>query len=233
MSLKKLRVKMTPAPAVKPGEIPTLMVEGDLVKQYITADRQKKEAEELMADLRPEIVDLGRGEVFRRSVGSPAHPTCTVKVQDEEAEVVSVQFTSAYSVVADVHAAEELFESVVNGDGKPVDINQFLQETVVAKFNCDVFHDPEGRFDQAVYNKFRQAIECVAAELKLNCPLETAKAVKPLPAFHTERWGVFPNKVLQAELEGANETLQDRFTRVIPNTTRIVPVTRKSVLRSP
>jgi len=169
-----------------------------------------------MADLRPEILELGLGEVFRRSVANPANPTCTVKVQDEEAEVVSVQFTKAYAAIADVDAAEVLFESVMGGDGKPVDINLFVQETVVASFNCEVFHDPDGRFNQAVYNRFRQAIERVAAELKVNCPLETAKVVKPLPVFHERRWSVFPD-----------ETVQAKLTQVIPNTTRIVPVTRK------
>jgi len=44
MALKKLRVKMTEAPALKAGETPTLTVEGDIIKQYITADKQKKEA---------------------------------------------------------------------------------------------------------------------------------------------------------------------------------------------
>lgn len=216
MALKKLKVKMTAAVASKPGDIPTVTIEGDLVKQYNKADAQMKAAKAVMDDLRPEILELGTTEIFKRSTDDPKNPTCTVKLQDEEAEVLRVQFTSKYGKVADVEAAEELFEELTDADGKPVDINDFLQETVAAKFNCDVFNDTDGKFQQKVYDKFRMAIEKVARELGVPCPLETEKVVAVLPSLHEKRWSTFPDPAVQV-----------RLSQVCPNTTQIVPVTVK------
>jgi hypothetical protein len=216
MALKKLRVKMAAAPATKPGEIPVVTIEGDLIKQYNSADGQAKAAKAVMEDLRPEILELGLREIFERSVAHPKEPSLTVKLQDEQAEVLRVQFTARYLQVADLEGAEELFGSLRGPDGKPVDINDYLQETVAAKFNCGVFLDTDGKFQQTVYDKFRTAIERVASQLKVPCPLETTKEVRPLPSLHEKRWEAFPDPVVQVNL-----------TRICPNTTQIVPVTVK------
>ena len=216
MALKKLKVRMAAAPATKPGDIPVINIEGDLIKQYITADAQAKAAEAVMKDLRPEILELGTAEIFKRSVGDPKNPTPTVKLQDEQNEVVRVQFTAKYGKIADVDAVEELFDAARDSKGKKVDINDYIQETVAAKFNCDVFNGPDGKFQQAIYDKFRMAIEKVALQMEVACPLETTKVVVPLAVLHEKRWETFPDAAVQAQL-----------SLVCPNTIQIVPVTAK------
>lgn len=218
MALKKLKVKMASAPATKPGEIPTIAIEGDLVKQYVHADAKMKAAKAVMDDLRPEILELGLDEIFKRSVTDPKNPTPTVKLKDDEDEVLRVQFTKKYGAIADVEAAEELFSGLKGPNGKPVDINDYLQETVQASFNCAVFNDADGKFQQDVYDKFRVAIERVAKQLDVPCPLETKKVVAALPALHEKRWTTFPSVEAQMAL-----------SRICPNTTQIVPETRKDL----
>lgn len=218
MALKKLRVKMATSLVEKSGDIPTVDIEGDLIKQYNRADAQAKAAKSVMDDLKPEILELGTQEIFKRSCADPKKPTCTVRLRDENSEVLRVQFTSRYGAIMDVDGAEELFDDLKDADGAAVDINHFLQDTVVAKFNCDVFKDGEGRFQQRVYDKFRVAIEKVAAELGVPCPLETGKCVVALPALHERRWELFPDPADQA-----------RISSVCPNTIQVVPVTRKEL----
>lgn len=217
MALKKLKVKMASAPATKPGEAPVIIIEGDLVEQYNKADAQEKAAKAVKEDLRPEILEIGCTEVYRRCIATPADPACTVKLQDERGEVLRVQFTSKYGVVPDVDVADALFEELSDAEGNPVDINDFLEERVAATFNCDVFNGTDGKFSKAIYDKFRLAIERVAASLEVACPLETVKVVKPLPVLHEKRWTVFPDVEAQQKL-----------TLACPNTTQIVPVTRKA-----
>ena len=208
---------MVAATTDKPGEIPTVRIEGDLVKHYNVAAAQVEAGERLMKDLRPEILEIGLAEVFKRSCANPASPTPTVKLQDEQDDVLRVQFTARYGKVQDTDAVEDLCDSTKGPDGKPVDINRFLQETVSAKFNCAVFNGADGKFSQRIYDKFRNALERVAAELDVPCPLETEKVVIPLTTFHDERFTLFPDPAAQLLL-----------AKLCPNTNSIVPVTRKA-----
>lgn len=211
--LKKLKIKLAAAAASKLGDIPVVLVEGNIITQYNDADRQVKDGEALMKDLRGEILEIGRdGEIFRHNVENPRHPIGTVKLQDEDGESLRVQFTSKYGQVADVGAAEALFASGKVG-GVNLNINEYMQETVVGKFDCSVFNGPGGKFSQVVYNAFRAAIEQVSNDLGVPCPLETKKVVVPLPSLATERWSLFPTVELQRAL-----------SEICPNTTQIVPV---------
>lgn len=213
MALKKLKVKTNPAPATgKNGDIPVVSIEGDLIKQYNEADKQMKAAEAVMNDLKPEILELGITEIFTRScANTKKDPTLTVKLQDDEAEVLRVQFTKRYSAVADVDAVETLFTELKS------DINEFVQEVVVPKFDDSVLYDADGNFDQKVYDEFRIAIERVAKKLGKDCPLKTTKAVKPKELFHVERFRRWPDAAVQQKL-----------TACLPNTTQVVPVTVKA-----
>lgn len=213
MALKRLKVKMT-APSTKPGDIPVVAVEGDLIAQYNKADAQKKAAEGVMNDLKPEILELGLGEVFARSCADPANPTPTVKLVDDEGEVLRVEFTKRYGTIPDADAADELFEQLTDAEGNTVDINLYVQEVVVAKFDDKVFLDAEGNFQQKVYDAFRKAVEEVSRKLNVPCPLETTKVFTPKDVFHMERFKTFPDPHAQAQL-----------TAVMPNVTRVVPVT--------
>jgi len=211
MALKRLKVKLT-TPPVENGEIPVIRVEGNNVGKYNRASAQKNAAEQTMKELRPDLLIKGLSEVFTRSIDKPLTPTLTVKLQDVEGEVLRVEFTKAYGAVDDVATAETLFQE------RDVDVNDYLQEKVVAKFNDKVFLDENGNFQQAVYIEFRKAIEQVSKRLGVACPLETEKVVSVKDSFHVERFVQFPS------LED-----QKSLTACLPNTTRIVPVTVNKV----
>jgi len=210
--LKKLRVKMTTS-APEANGIPVVQIAGDLIAQYNKADQDQKAAKAVMDDIRPEILEIGHEEIFRRSCEQPLAPTLTVKLSDEGGEAVRVEFTKKYGVIANVAEVERLFEQAVDTPGnEALDINDFVQEAVTAKFDCAVFYDAEGNFQQKVYDAFRKAIEEVALRLRVNCPLETGKIVSPKDKFHTERFRLFGPKD------------QVEITELIPNTTRVVPI---------
>ncbi len=214
MSLKRLKVKTSPARKSK-DEIPVVAVSGDVVKQYNLADAQAKAAEAVQKDLRPEIIELGTDELFRLNTADPHNPITTVKLQDDENEVLRVQFTSRYKS-ANPEAVDEMFESLRTANGKSADINNYVQETVAAKFNSDVFNDAKGRFSQAKFDRYYVVLTKLARELGDECPLSTTSAVLPLDSFHKDRWSVFPTS-----------DAQRKISEVLPNTIQIVPVTAK------
>jgi hypothetical protein len=213
MALKRLKVKLAQAPATA-GDTPIVAVEGDQISRYNKADAEMKEAERLMKELRPDLLEIGTDEVFKISCAHPTEPSFTVKLEDDTGEMLRVQFTKRYGQIANVEATEALFEALTDREGRPVDINDFVQETVVGSFDNKVFLDAKGNFDRKVYDRFRKAIEGVAAELQVPCPLSTHKVVVPKEKFHTERFMLFGDVAIQRQL-----------TTLMPNTTQIVPVT--------
>lgn len=215
MALKKLKIKCVVAPQQK-NDIPIIDISGDLVAQYLKADQQKKAAEEVIKDLRPELVEAGVHEILERSSAEPALPCLTVKLRDEVGEVVRVEFTKAYAAIADVAEVELLFAGLRTQDNKPVDINAYVQESVVVSFSNKVFYDAKGVFLPRVYEAFRVAIVETALKQGVACPISTDKVVKPKEMFHEERFRAFPDTATQ-----------ERFTALLPNTVRVVPVTAK------
>ena len=211
MALKRIRVKMATETPTNGGSIPVVPLKGDMVTRYNEAVSQKKAAEDIMADLRGILLEVGHGEIYSRSCADPDKPVHTVKLQDQQGEVARVEFTSRYGAVAEnnVDELDDLFKA------RKLDINDYVQETVAATFDCNVFLDSTGQFKPSVYQAFREALESTAARLNLACPLETKKVVVPKPMFHVERFRLFE--------AGAQETV----TRLMPNTSRIVPVTVK------
>ncbi len=209
--LKRLKVKMASAPTTQVGGIPVICIDGELIKHYNDADQQVKDGERFMKDMRGEIIQAGLEPIYQRSLADPVHPTPTVKLQDDTGAALQVQFVNKYSAVTDIEAVNHLF-----ADAK-VDINVYMQELVVGKFDCGVFLDGEGRFQQKVYDQFRKALEGVATALGVACPLETTKVIKPLPAMHEQRWALFPDVEAQA-----------LFTQLCPNSIAIKPDRPKS-----
>ena len=207
MALKRLKVKLT-TPSPEKGGIPTIDIEGNDVARFNRASAQITAAEKVMKEVRVDLESTALNEVYERCIESPLTPTASVKLRDDEKEVLLVSFTKAYSKPVDLPKAEELFKE------RKVDINFYLQEKVVAKFNNKIFLDEKGNFVQKIYDEFRKAIELVSNRLGVVCPLETEKVVSAKEVFHVERFVQFPSVEDQKKL-----------TEYIPNTTRFVPVT--------
>lgn len=209
MALKRLKVRLAaPAPQEGSDTIPVIAIEGDLIKQYNDADTQMKQAKGLMDELRPDVEEIGKTEIFTRGCKRPMAAPTSVKLQDESGEVLCVSFVNKYKEVADVEQVEQLFED------HDLDINEFVTEGVKASFDDSVFYDADGNFLQEVYDDVRKAIHSIVTKRQLaKNPLSTQKVIKPKPCFHEQRFAIFP-KV---------ETQLQAF-ELLPNTLMLKPV---------
>ena len=209
MALKRLKVKLAaPAPNESTDEIPIIAIEGKDIQKYNDADLAMKAAEAEMKEIRPDIEEIAKHEIFSRSLKRPMAPTKSVKLQDDSGEVCLVSFVNKYSVIADVEAAEALFEE------HDLDINVYVTEGVKASFDDSVFYDQDGNFVQEIYDDIRKAIQTIVAKRQLpKNPLETKKVVKPKPMFHEERFAILPS-----------EAAQNTAFEVVPNQLMLKPV---------
>jgi hypothetical protein len=221
-------------------EIPVITIVGDTCQRFNEAKKQIKDAEAVVKELEATIHEQAKLHIFKHncSPGCLAKLT-SVKLQDitinDEAEdetpdriirgeVTRVSFTSRYNNcdTAQVDAAFADFPPVPDGKGGKVhrDINEYVVETIAAKFDDSVFMDAEGNFDLVAYNKFRLAIEKVAKELgmidaetgKVKSPLGTKRVLKVKPDFHERRFRDF------------NEDENFTLANVLPNTIQCAPV---------
>ncbi len=222
----------------KKDEIPVIRIDGDTCKRFNEAKKQIKDAEAVVKELQGVIHEQAKTAIFAHN----CDPNClqmltSVKLQDvsydEEddkhetpipGEVTRVSFTSKYNNcdTEQVDATFSSFAPVPDGKGGKVhrDINNYVVETIKAKFDDSVFMDAEGNFDLAAYNKFRTAIEKVAKELgmvdaetgKVKSPLGTQRVLVVKPDFHERRFKDF------------NEEENFTLSNVLPNTIQCAPV---------
>lgn len=209
----------------KSDEIPVVQIEGDICKRFNEAKKQIKDAEGVIKELEGTIHQRAMERIFAHNCATDClKPLTSVKLQDitvdeedEEVrtpgEVTRVSFTSRYNNcdTAQVDAAFQEFP------GR--DINDYVVETIAAKFDDSVFMDADGNFDLTAYNKFRLAIEKVAKDLgmvdgegKVKSPLGTKRVLKTKPDFHERRFKDFD--------EEENFTL----AKVLPNTIQCAAV---------
>jgi hypothetical protein len=196
--------------AMKKGDIPTILVDGDYPTRYNEAAAVMKDAEELMKDLKPVMLPDALAELFRHNSERPWDAISSVKLQDDAEEVTRVTFTSKYSTVAPA-IAEALFGEIRTKAGKKPDINDYLVRTMVGTFDSTVFLGADGRFDKTRYEKIFSALEAVAKELGIVNPLSTSETVQPLPDFHNRRWMDFDLETNQ------------KISGVVKNQTNFVP----------
>lgn len=178
------------------------------VEIYNDAAAAKKKADAEMKEMRPKLAEpgsLGIQALFEENCAHPLEPITSVKLTDASGAVCRMSFTARYGA-----AEAEQVSAVFDATGQ--DINEYVVETVAAKFDNAVFLDAEGNFDKNVYDKFRIAIGKVAKELGVVCPLATTKVVVVKPDFHERRWKDFT--VAQ----------QKEISAVLPNTVSLTPV---------
>jgi len=213
MPLKSITgVKLNEQKPPSKTTIPVIRIEGDLIKRYNDTKAAMDEAEAALKQMRPAVLDEALPAIY----GHNCDPNClkpitSVKLEDDEGELACVQFQDSYGAV-NSEPVEALFEEL------GVDINEYVAEKLVAKFDSSVFTDAEGNFNKKVYEKFRAAVEKAALELKLvnadgtlRNPLSTVRVVVPRPTFHERRFKDF------AEEQQAN------LSEVLPNKCLIKP----------
>lgn len=212
--LKRVKVKAT---QIAPGSdgIPVVPIEGDLIAAYNEADKKEKDGKKEKDALRDDIVAIAVEDIFERSCKDPAKPTLTVKLTDEEGQSLRVEFADKYGPV-DPKQVVRLFAGKVLPDGAKANVNDYVHEVVVVKFDSKVFLDKEGKFSQRKYDKYLMAVSDVALEEGDPCPLDSSKTVVAKDTFHADRWRDFPSVKMQADIFG-----------VLENSIRVVPITVK------
>jgi len=211
MPLKKLPKRLVrKAPPTRKSDILTIEISGTDVRDYNNAVAEKKAAEELMKELAPLLKEEALVEILPRNCADPASPISSVVLVDDRGESVRVSFTSKYNNT-DPLVVEETF-AAIEKTHPSIDINDYVVETLSAKFDSKVFLDTNGNFSKQIYERFRNAIETVANELKVENPLSTEKVVIPKPDFHQRRWKDF------------TATQQVPLTTALPNTVTLTPI---------
>jgi len=221
MALKKLNVKVEETK--RNTDMLEVQVAGDEVAKYNAASEAQKAAIADMNAQGPILKDNALGELFVHNAKTPGDPATSVLLVDETGKACRCSFTAKYSQV-NGEQASVIFDNYFKGrkvtlpgqKPKPVDINDFVVETVVTSFNSAVFLDQAGNFDDKIYNKFKLAVDRVAKELKMDSPMGTKKVVLPKPNFHALRWTVF--------------TAEDQavLNQALPNVTQLVPVVEQA-----
>jgi hypothetical protein len=223
-SLRRLdsRVKVTETEdAKKKDEIPIVQIEGDTCKRFNEAKKAMKDAEAVIKELQPVIHQKAMERIFDHNCAPDCLKMLTsVKLQDLEpdpedpedeekrvpGEVTRVSFTSRYN-----NCDAELVDATF-ADFKGRDINDYVVETIAAKFDDSVFLDADGNFNVAIYRKFVAAIDKVAKEVGLKAsPLSCKRVLETKPDFHERRFKDFD--------------AEENFTlaKILPNTIQCAP----------
>lgn len=214
MPLKKLPKRLIrKAPPTRKSDILTIEISGTDVRDYNNAVAEKKAAEEVMKELAPLLKEEALVEILPRNCAEPNTPISSVILVDDRGDSVRVSFTSKYNST-DPLVVEETFAAIEKVN-PACDINDYVVETLSAKFDSKVFLDKEGNFSRVIYERFRNAIEAVAEQLKVENPLTTEKVLIPKPDFHERRWKEF------------TATQQVPLTTALPNTITLTPIADK------
>jgi hypothetical protein len=208
-SLTPLNVKASPA-TVKKGDIPVLHVAGDAPSRYNEAAAVYKQAEGVMAELKPEITPLVRGKLYQHNSATPWDPIKSVKLEDDKGSILRVTWINKYSTVA-ASVVITLFRAIKTVAGLEPNVNDFFARTMRGKFNSNAFLGPDGRFSQANYEAITEAMDRVAKELGIENPLTTEEVVVPLADFDARRWVEF------------DEVTNAQISEQVPNQVNFVP----------
>jgi len=194
MALKTISANPAESVAKKASSIRVVKVRGQFIEKFVALRNQVDEAEAQMAEIEPRIKDLGVNEIFTDNVRAKTAEVSSVKLEDDSGTQVRVTVSNAYPKF-NADQAVELLENVV----KVKDVNDYLLQTRVAKFDSKVFVK-NGEFNQTAYDAFFNAIANVASQLGVNNPLSTEIVVTPKPDFHDRRFREFGTVEAQSAL---------------------------------
>jgi hypothetical protein len=225
MALKRIESVAETKPISSKADRPTAVVAGDSVQRFNIATQAKKDAEAKLEDVRENLLDQSVGLFYGYNVQHPNATVKTIEIVDATGSSIRLTSQDKYSK-ANPDAVESLFAALGKGR-KDVDVNDFVQETVVGSFDSNIFLDKEGRFDQSIYDSYAEAIKRVTELLILkgtiaqgtNSPLGTAKKVVPLDGFDAKRYSKF-------------KSVEDQklIRTVLPNTITMTPMETTAVV---
>jgi len=180
-------------------QVPVKEIEGDIVgyiaRYNAAADRAKAAAAE-MAELAPALQAEGLEFVFEHNCACREDTKQQIKsvnltepavAGDDQPEML--QFTwSTRAGKCDRATVQAHFNGLTTIEGTPVNLNKYAEDVIVADFNKEALTDSKGRFMQARFDKFKKALDEVAAELGIENPLTFYKEFKPVSEMNDLRF---------------------------------------------
>lgn len=171
-----------------------------LAKEFNVAKADLERAEARVKELEPHLKLMGVSFITAHNCGTPLDQWTSVKLEDQSGEKVRISSTQKYPF-ANGDLVSACFESLMaaarqtDTDTAAVeekyDINNYVQETVVAAFDNKFFLDDKGSFSKARYDAVFAAMEVVAKKLGTSNPLSAKTVVQPKPGFHEKRYSTF------------------------------------------
>lgn len=185
MALKTLNVKTNAEGSKsKKDNVPSTVIASDLITRLNEADTAAKDAKALRDELALQVREIGLDALVKFNVQAPVNPVTSMKVIDEDGEVARIAFTEKYG-----NPNLEQLNAAFEGMSK--DINEYVLQTVKAKFNTAIFVDKDGNFNEGKFNAYMEAMAKLAQKFGDVNPLATETVVAPKPNFHANRWGQF------------------------------------------
>jgi hypothetical protein len=177
-----------------------------LVSVYCEAEANLKEATAIVDSLKPMVCNHGVIQIIDHNCSAPHNPWTSVKIKDvtfpegEDPGAARVSSTVKYkfgsadavSLVFDALRDKAVSAGMAEDEAKKkYNVNDYIQETVVASFDNKFFLNKEGDFDQKRYDMVQAALDTVAKKLNATNPLTCKTVVLPKPDFHEKRYSNF------------------------------------------
>ena len=178
------------------------------VRDYNHAAAQEKAWKKLKDAANPKLAAVALERLYEHNTGNPASPIKTVCLVDSTFAALNVSLKDTYDKTQ--HDPKEVSAGLLALGQR--DLNKFVAEKVVVKFDTGIFHDEQGNLRTALYLAMMEAIQDVAADHGVASPFSSSKVVTVKPGFADLRWTEF------------TEAQQEQVTKLFPATVSLTPL---------
>lgn len=180
----------------KASTVPVRSLEGDQIRRYTEALRQIEDANAVIAELKPDLIQEGVEYVFGHNVnhgGDTKTLISSVKFCDKDQDTLTegaqslMVSTQKKTTALDAKLVNETLVSMRRADGKPVVADDYVEYAVKASFDTTIFNGADG-FSKERYAKIMEALNDVSEELGVDNPLSCHKVMSPKGDWYERRW---------------------------------------------
>lgn len=156
----------------------------DTVSKFRGAEKKLKLAETEVYKLKAEVAALGKNHIIHENCEAKAFAVQSVRLMDPSGDEAVVTWQDKYSAVdgAKVPLVETAFGKV------GLDVNGYVRETAVCKFDGEVFFSETGEFDHDMYDEVLSALDSIARRRGKENPLSMKPVFVVRDDFNSKRW---------------------------------------------
>jgi hypothetical protein len=190
--------------------VPSIVVEGDLVRRYNAASDACKKAEEEMANIKPLLQLEGVNYVFGvRCKGDDTSSVNLVDSAENGSDCVQFSFTRKVGAL-DESTLKLVLAGLKRKDGEPVKLSDYAHWELQASFDAKVLMTEQNgkpKLNEALCIEMINAISNIALAHGVENPLKLSRSLVPNDDFHEKRWQDFS--------PAANKSLLAAFPNVM------------------